>query len=280
MPSFQFNAESHVAAARPERGPLPRGMYQVIVMASDLKPTQAGTGQYIELTLQIVDGEHAGRRLWDRLNVSNPNKTAEDIAKRQLQELCLATGVTNLLFIYARNPSPVQWMKEHLKALVGAGIVTGISGERAELVEAAEEDHYSHMECGAEADKYFDKHPNNAVSLKSATLATITVRDGKMIATLSGLDAPVEKVTIPASSPVQVLFHNLDSEEHRLVAELGEKKVADTGVKEKSEQCTQLTGEDQVNVLTLNIRKPSIAAGPYKLTVPGLEGQEIEVYVP
>jgi hypothetical protein len=34
----------------------------------------------------------------------------------------LATGVTNLLFIYARNPSPVQWMKEHLKALVGAGI--------------------------------------------------------------------------------------------------------------------------------------------------------------
>ena len=65
-----------------------------------------------------------------------------------------------------------------------------------------------------------------------------------------------------------------------MVAELGEKKVADTGVKEKSEQCTQLTGEDQVNVLTLNIRKPSIAAGPYKLTVPGLEGQEIEVYVP
>lgn len=96
MPSFQFNAETHVAAARPERGPLPRGMYQVIVMGSDLKATQAGTGQYIELTLQVVDGEHAGRRLWDRLNVSNPNKTAEDIAKRQLQELCLAAGVTNL----------------------------------------------------------------------------------------------------------------------------------------------------------------------------------------
>lgn len=96
MPSFQFNAETHVAAPRPERGPLPRGMYQVIVMASDLKTNNAGTGQYIELTLQVVDGEHAGRRLWDRLNVSNPNKTAEDIAKRQLQELCLAAGVTNL----------------------------------------------------------------------------------------------------------------------------------------------------------------------------------------
>jgi uncharacterized membrane-anchored protein len=151
---------------------------------------------------------------------------------------------------------------------------------RAELVEAAEEDHYSHMECGAEADKYFDKHPNNAVSLKSATLATVTVRDGKAVATLSGLDTPVETVTIPRSNTVQVLFRNMDSEEHRLVAELGEKTVADTGVKEKVEQCTQLTGEDQVNVLTLNIPKSSEAAGPYKFIVPGLEGQEIEVYVP
>lgn len=96
MPSFSFDAATHVAPPTPSREPLPRGMYQVIVMASDLKPTQAGTGEYIELTLQVVDGEHSGRRVWDRLNVSNPNKTAEEIAKRQLQELCLAAGVTNL----------------------------------------------------------------------------------------------------------------------------------------------------------------------------------------
>ncbi len=34
----------------------------------------------------------------------------------------VATGVTNLVFLYARNPSPVEWLKEHVKALVGAGI--------------------------------------------------------------------------------------------------------------------------------------------------------------
>jgi len=96
MPSFQFDAQSHVAPPAPSREPLPPGMYQVIVMASDIKPTQAGTGEFIELTLQVIDGEFSGRRLWDRLNVSNPNKTAEDIAKRQLQELCLAAGVTAL----------------------------------------------------------------------------------------------------------------------------------------------------------------------------------------
>jgi hypothetical protein len=96
MPSFQFDAVSHVAAPAPSREPLPRGMYQVIVTESAIKPTQAGTGEYIELTLQVSDGEFAGRRVWDRLNVSNPNKTAEDIAKRQLQELCLAAGISTL----------------------------------------------------------------------------------------------------------------------------------------------------------------------------------------
>ncbi|MBX9663211.1 hypothetical protein [Novosphingobium sp.] len=34
----------------------------------------------------------------------------------------MATGITNLLFLYGRNPSPVMWLKEHVKALVGAGI--------------------------------------------------------------------------------------------------------------------------------------------------------------
>ncbi len=96
MPSFQFDAATHVAAPAPSREPIPRGMYQVIVIESAIKPTQAGTGEFIELTLQVVDGEFAGRRVWDRLNVSNPNKTAEDIAKRQLQELCLAVGVSTL----------------------------------------------------------------------------------------------------------------------------------------------------------------------------------------
>lgn len=96
MPSFNFDAASFVAANTQERSPLARGMYQVIVMSSEIKTTQAGTGQYIELTLQVVDGEYSGRRVWDRLNVSNPNKTAEDIAKRQLQELMLAAGVKNM----------------------------------------------------------------------------------------------------------------------------------------------------------------------------------------
>jgi hypothetical protein len=61
-----------------------------------VKPTKAGTGEYLELEMQVVSGEHSGRRHWERLNVSNPNKQAEDIAKAALASLCLAVNVTDI----------------------------------------------------------------------------------------------------------------------------------------------------------------------------------------
>lgn len=106
MAQFNFNAQSHTPASTPSRSPLPKGTYQAIVMDSTIKPTKAGTGQYIELVLQVIEGPHAGRRHWDRLNVSNPNKTAEDIALAQLQSLCQAVGVTNMTDTYQLHDRP------------------------------------------------------------------------------------------------------------------------------------------------------------------------------
>lgn len=98
MAQFNFNASNHQPAvsAPPSRAPLPKGLYAAIVMDSDIKATKAGTGQYIELTLQVIEGQYAGRRIWDRLNISNPNKQAEDIALAALQSLCQAVGVSNM----------------------------------------------------------------------------------------------------------------------------------------------------------------------------------------
>lgn len=106
MAEFNFNAQAHTPAATPVRSPLPKGIYPAIVMDSAIKPTKAGTGQYIELVLQIVDGQYAGRRVWDRLNVSNPNKQAEDIALAQLQSLCQAVGVTNMTDTFQLHDRP------------------------------------------------------------------------------------------------------------------------------------------------------------------------------
>jgi hypothetical protein len=165
--------------------------------------------------------------------------------------------------------------------LVAAGVATAISGEREQLKYYAEEDHFSkeHRECGEEKSKYYDKKANNTVSLRSAVLATVFVENGKVRAQMIGLKKDVDTITVPRSNATNILFRNLDDKEHRLVVNLGTEVVAETGVKEKVGTCTQKTGKNQEQVLTLNIPKPSSEEQVYSFTVPGAEG-EIKVVVP
>ncbi|MAK85994.1 MAG: hypothetical protein CMK96_03385 [Pseudomonas sp.] len=72
--------------------PIPPGEYRVHVISSDLKATKAGTGNYLELEMEVLDGEHQGRKLFDRLNIDNPNQQAVDIAQRTLNAICVAVG--------------------------------------------------------------------------------------------------------------------------------------------------------------------------------------------
>lgn len=76
--------------------PVPAGDYTVMIIDSNLKPTKDARGQYLELTLQILDGEFAGRLLWDRLNLVNASPKAVEIAQRQLSAICHAVGVMNV----------------------------------------------------------------------------------------------------------------------------------------------------------------------------------------
>ncbi len=72
---------------------LPDGDYPVVITASEWKKTQKGDGAYLELTLTVVDGPAKGRKTWDRLNLTNPNTQAVEIAQRTLSAICHATGV-------------------------------------------------------------------------------------------------------------------------------------------------------------------------------------------
>lgn len=72
---------------------LPEGQYVVIATASEEKVTKAGTGKYLQITFEVLDGAFKGRKLWARLNLWNPNQTAKDIAQRELGAICRAVGV-------------------------------------------------------------------------------------------------------------------------------------------------------------------------------------------
>ncbi len=74
--------------------PIPAGKYLALISESEMKPTKTGSGQYLQFTFVILDnGPSSGRRLWARLNLQNSNRTAEDIAQRELSAICRAVDV-------------------------------------------------------------------------------------------------------------------------------------------------------------------------------------------
>ena len=73
--------------------PIPAGKYLAVITESEMKPTKAGTGNYLQLTFQIIEGPYANRLLWARLNLDNPNETARKIAQGELSAICRAVGV-------------------------------------------------------------------------------------------------------------------------------------------------------------------------------------------
>lgn len=72
--------------------PVPPGEYAVQITASEMVETKSGNGQMLKLEMEIIEGDQAGRKLFDRLNLDNPNAQAVEIAQRQLSAICHAVG--------------------------------------------------------------------------------------------------------------------------------------------------------------------------------------------
>lgn len=73
--------------------PIPQGDYPAVITEAQWRDTKSGSGRYLQLKLEVQGGEHAGRVLFDRLNLKNPNATAVEIAMRTLSAICRAVGV-------------------------------------------------------------------------------------------------------------------------------------------------------------------------------------------
>jgi hypothetical protein len=71
---------------------IPAGKYHVQIVNSEMRDTKVGTGQYLWMELAIIDGPHANKRLFERLNLVNSNEKAVEISQRMLSAICRATG--------------------------------------------------------------------------------------------------------------------------------------------------------------------------------------------
>lgn len=72
---------------------LPPDKYLVEIAKSEMKPTKAGDGKYLELEYIVLEGEYKGRKIWDRLCLDHPTPRTVEIAKANLSAICHAIGV-------------------------------------------------------------------------------------------------------------------------------------------------------------------------------------------
>lgn len=216
------------------------------------------------------------------------SKSAGAVAFMVLSSLVLLVGA-----IFALRPALKSAIVSGICVVGAVGIVAGgIAGQgaglRSDLVEAAEEGHYTHRECGEEKSKYFDKKAMKTLSLRTNPVAVVELRDGVLSAVMTGFNEPQKSVSVPRGNPVTFIFRNFDAAERRMVASLGAEMTTATeassekeGHANANETCTQLIPQGAEQALTITYAKPSIAqVEPLTLTVPGVEGQAIEVVVP
>ena len=72
---------------------LPAGTYSARFKECELKTTKAGDGQYLQVVWDIAEPEAYEHRLvWDRMNIHNPNATAQDIGRRLYKQMATALG--------------------------------------------------------------------------------------------------------------------------------------------------------------------------------------------
>jgi hypothetical protein len=73
--------------------PVPKGIYSIIIVESELTPNKNGTGTNLTLKLIIQEGKAKGRTLFDTLCVVHKNEIAQRIAQTRMKQICTALGI-------------------------------------------------------------------------------------------------------------------------------------------------------------------------------------------
>lgn len=76
--------------------PIPAGNYIVEINRSEIKATKAGTGSYLSVGFKILDGNMAGRIIFQNITLANPNQIAANIGREQMAQLAGACGIYQL----------------------------------------------------------------------------------------------------------------------------------------------------------------------------------------
>ena len=89
-----FNPNEHEAES--DFAPLPPGDYHAFVEKAEVKETKKGDGSYLKLQLSITGEKYDGRKVFDNINLSNPNQKCVEIGIARMSALGQALGLTTI----------------------------------------------------------------------------------------------------------------------------------------------------------------------------------------
>lgn len=97
MTGVAFNFDATNAPTSAPLDPLPAGWYNVKIIETEAKQTAANDGQaYLKLTLEVLDGPFAGRKVFDQLNLWNNNPTTVEIAYKTMATIQHSIGLLRI----------------------------------------------------------------------------------------------------------------------------------------------------------------------------------------
>jgi hypothetical protein len=86
-----FNVDTEEGS--PDFAPVPKGQYSATATDAKAGPLKSGRGQAVSVTLEIADGEYAGRLIWDRIIIAHESAEAMKFGRRKFKDLADACGV-------------------------------------------------------------------------------------------------------------------------------------------------------------------------------------------
>lgn len=89
--------------------PLPKGIYQINITDSEIKPMNSGNGTILVLKLVVTDGKYANRTLFDNLCVEHrTSPVAQGIAQTRLKQICESIKLKQLTDSVQLHSKPLQ----------------------------------------------------------------------------------------------------------------------------------------------------------------------------
>lgn len=91
MAKFGFDVSEVEIDAPVSRDPVPPGDYVLRALEAEEKTTASG-GTMIKVKFEVVEGEYAGRWIWNNFNTFNASEKAQQIGRQQLRAWAAACG--------------------------------------------------------------------------------------------------------------------------------------------------------------------------------------------